>query len=126
MINSKQVLMVAALLMGTAGAMAGEPPADAIRIQSEEVRFDDLDLASRAGVSTLHWRLRIAANNTCSGQGVGLAAHQQERKCRAQSFERALAAVPAVVMAYHAEWKGDGANWLSLPVTQRGQLAASR
>jgi UrcA family protein len=126
MIKLKGTLMIAALLMATTSAMAVEPAPGAVIIESETVRFDDLNLATRAGVATLHWRLRLAASNVCQ-QGTGLTAHQRQRKCRTEAVERALASVPALVAAYHTEWKAEGANWLAMPPKSAPtQMAASR
>jgi UrcA family protein len=119
-------LMVVALLIGTTSAMAIEPVAGSVIVQKEIVRFDDLNLASRAGAATLHWRLRMAARNVCV-PGTGLTAHQRQSKCRIEALERALAAVPAVVAAYHMEWKADGAKWLAVPSKSAPtQMAAAR
>jgi UrcA family protein len=114
MMTLKGTLLAAALLVGATSALAIEPVAGSVSIEREIVRFDDLDLASRAGVATLHFRLRVAASNVCI-QDQDLTGYRLKRKCRTQAMERALAAVPAVVAAYHAEWKADGANWLAVP-----------
>lgn len=126
MIKLNKTLMIAALLIGTSSAMAIEPVAGSVIVEKQTVRFDDLNLATRAGVATLHFRLRVAASNVCV-QGPGLTAHQRQLKCRTEAVERALASVPATVAAYHAEWKADGANWLATPPKSAPtQMAASR
>ncbi len=64
--KQKGTWIVAALLMGTSmGAMANETWPSEVRIEQQTVRFDDLDLGTRAGVATLHQRLRVAASNVC-------------------------------------------------------------
>ena len=103
-------MVLAALLLGTTmNVMADDSPLADVRFAREHVRFDDLDLAKPAGVATLHWRLRTAANDVC------VRANQPRFACRQQTLDRALATLPASVSAYHGEWRAAGADWLQSP-----------
>ena len=116
MIRRKATLVVAALALGTAmGVTANEPWFGKLRIEQETVRFGDLDMKTPAGVATLHLRLREAASNVCSLDGLTAGGGPTRTRCRTQSIERTVATAPAELQAYHAEWKADGANWSTKP-----------
>jgi len=125
MLTKSVTMVVAALALGTAMNAAAVEPADVQDgLASQKVRYDDLNLDKAAGIAELHWRLRVAASNVCVQPTSNLRSPSR-RTCRIQAVERALASLPAAVLAYHTQWKVDGANWLQKPESPAVQRMAS-
>jgi UrcA family protein len=67
-------------------------------VQSETVRFADLNLANPAGVETLRLRLDAAAQRVCDeklGLKTDVFARRRARTCRTLAVQRAQATVSA-------------------------------
>jgi UrcA family protein len=98
--------LAACLLAGTLGvAQAAPAPSD---VPTVVVSYNDLDLASAAGVSTLYKRISLAARDVCPSEGVmQLTQVAHARACRQAAIERAVAQVHnsqlAALSAEHAK-----------------------
>jgi UrcA family protein len=76
----------------SAAAVAAEP------VQSETVRFGDLNLATPAGANTLRQRLNLAAQRVCDeklGLKTDVFARRRARTCQDLAVARAQAIVSA-------------------------------
>jgi UrcA family protein len=88
--GSMLVALTACMAVGLA-SVARAAPAEAA--PSVTVRFGDLNLASAAGVATLHARVTAAAHQVCGSSGVDhrdLPAYASERACVSQAIANAL------------------------------------
>ena len=86
------LLAVAGTLAGLSATQAGPPATGKSSPPAVSVRYDDLDLASDAGVRRLYARLRHAATRVCPD------AHDRQldrairtRACQAQAVDAAVA-----------------------------------
>ena len=103
--RAKMVAGVAALaILASAGAPSLAKAAVQGDLRSETVKFDDLNLASQAGVQALYVRIRTAAREVCgpatlTGSGVSAAVW---RACVSASLHDAVLKVknPALTAYY--------------------------
>ena len=58
--------MVLACVFVVSSAAAGEPAPAYGEVRTENIKFDDLNLATTAGVDALHKRIQAAANRVCA------------------------------------------------------------
>jgi UrcA family protein len=93
--NSKSVASAAVMLLASAfvvpSAFAGDPVYGEVR--TEDIKFDDLNLATTAGVDALHKRIQAAAKRVCAVSS----AHQPyqyasaaSNKCTKEAMARAI------------------------------------
>jgi UrcA family protein len=108
MIKSKRLgsssVMALAMLLGIAGAQAGQPVPAAlvgdspvvegrslIGVPYQVVRIADLDLSHSTGMTALRTRIRIAANSVCEGAEVrDIRLIRAARECRSSAFADAM------------------------------------
>jgi len=64
---------------------------------SVRIRYNDLDLASRAGASTLEHRIHVAARRVCGAEDAMM--HRAVARCRREAVARAAASLPAAQAA---------------------------
>lgn len=127
--NLKVTLFVAGMLASVAtGVLADEARVDAHgrEIVATTVRFDDLDLRKPEGAATLHWRLRMAAQNVCREEARDVRSQWRPAKCRKKALEDALANMPATVKTFHAQWVADGSKWLAPSAVRAAQVVVQR
>jgi UrcA family protein len=94
MIKTFACAIVISALTFSAASAAGSGE----QVQSEIVRFGDLNLASPAGVKTLHQRLNAAAYRVCDEKLAlksDVFARRRERTCQILAVQRAQATVTA-------------------------------
>lgn len=92
---------LAALAVTTASS--GAPPSDVA--PSVKVRYDDLNLATTAGVETLYRRITIAAREVCPDEySRDLAVFAASQRCRADAVAQAVQAVnnPGLALVHAA------------------------
>jgi UrcA family protein len=82
----------AALLAGT--ALAAGPVADSsLAARSMTVRYNDVNLATVAGATTLYQRIQGAAHLVCGEPGRGLLEQQSWKQCVRNAVAEAVATV---------------------------------
>jgi len=103
------VALFAALTAGAAGAHAAEVP-------QVHVKYGDLNLATAAGATVLHQRIRGAADLVCGvADARELGRVAQAKACAVHTVAEAVAAVnaPALTAVYAAKMGGTPATRLA-------------
>jgi UrcA family protein len=102
-ISKRATLMIAAVTTGLtigsvsvifadqAHASSREPASSYETVQSEIVRYGDLDLASEQGRTALDRRIRRAAKQVCSVTAIPIIPYSKTRKCAHDAHSRAWA-----------------------------------
>jgi UrcA family protein len=101
------VAAIAGLIVISAANAAGAetPPAD---VPSVVVRFNDLDILTEQGASSLYRRIAVAARHVCPDADIrDLKGRAQSQSCREQAVARAVWAVssPRLAAMYAAHAK---------------------
>ena len=93
--KSKSVASAAVVLLASAfvvpNAFAGDPVYGEVR--TEDIKFDDLNLATTAGEDALHKRIQAAANRVCavsSDHQLYQRASAASNKCSKEALARAI------------------------------------
>jgi UrcA family protein len=90
--------VAAALLAGTAGASAVSSSFD--QPPSITVHYQDLDLTTTDGRSTLYWRMSRAAQLVCpDADAADLSALRITQACRSAAIQRAVRSIGGPTMA---------------------------
>jgi UrcA family protein len=85
--------MVLACVFVVSSAAAGEPAPAYGEVRTENIKFDDLNLATTAGVDALHKRIQAAANRVCavsSDHHLYQADSAASKKCSKEALARAV------------------------------------
>jgi len=90
--NSKSVAGAAAMLLAcvfaVSSASAGEPDG---QVRMEDIKFQDLNLTTTAGMDTLYQRIHSAAQRVCAVSGqptVDVAAAKCSKDAQARAIEK--------------------------------------
>ena len=92
MYQSKSVAGAAAMLLAcvfvVSSALAGEPYGE---VRTEDIKVDDLNLATAAGVDTLYQRIHLAAARVCAvSEQPDVGAASAPAQCSKDALARAI------------------------------------
>jgi UrcA family protein len=90
-----------ACVFGISSAFAGEPGA---QVRTEDIKFQDLNLTTTAGVEALYQRVHSAAQRVCADSGqYDLGAASTSMKCTKDAEARAIKEINLPALTLFAE-----------------------